>query len=198
MEPTNQIKQLIEGLIRRVILHPEHLEIVVTQDGRLVVVTMRAHGGDTGRLIGKGRSTFNALATLASLLGAKHGLNVQMNPVLEAVVGEPDRYPPFKPRRDWPCGEILDHIAQVCAVILEHPVIAINANHHAVHSIITIEANPDENAAKLRLAGRALLTIFATIGKCSGRVLYVNLNHQHNTNDEYQHLSDGRQPVPRS
>ena len=82
------------------------------------LVRLRADRGDTGRLVGKGGATFEALALCAKRVGARHDTFIKLARVMEPVIGVKDEFV-FEPNGGWPDGreEFRAVIGDVCRLL---------------------------------------------------------------------------------
>jgi predicted RNA-binding protein YlqC (UPF0109 family) len=77
------MRELIELLAKALVDLPEAVEVVETEDGRGVTVTLKVAPLDMGRIIGKQGKIARAIRTLAKARGAKTGQRVNVEIVSE-------------------------------------------------------------------------------------------------------------------
>ena len=75
------MKAFVEHIIRALVDHPGDVLLSILDGKRNVIIELRCHSGDMGRVIGKNGKTIGAILTLLSGLAAKQGRKA----VLEVV-----------------------------------------------------------------------------------------------------------------
>ncbi len=68
----------LESIIAPLLAHPEELKIEHQLDEKGVLLTIKAHSADMGRIIGKAGSTANAVRTLLRQYGAAHQQHISV------------------------------------------------------------------------------------------------------------------------
>ncbi|NLB59644.1 MAG: KH domain-containing protein [Lentisphaerae bacterium] len=67
------MKALVEYMIKALVDHPDHVSISAIQGSQNVVIEVRCHPHDMGRVIGKNGKTIGAMRVLLSGMAAKQG-----------------------------------------------------------------------------------------------------------------------------
>jgi hypothetical protein len=67
------MKDFVEGIVRQVVEHPEDIRIVCLDGAKTVVMELRCHEDDVGKVIGKNGRTISAMRTLASVAASRQG-----------------------------------------------------------------------------------------------------------------------------
>ena len=75
------MKDFVEYIIRALVEHPEQVSVSVIDGQQTVIMELRCHASDMGRVIGKSGKTIGAVRMLLSGLAARHGRKT----VLEVV-----------------------------------------------------------------------------------------------------------------
>ncbi len=83
------MKQLLEYIVPNIVNHPEDVVITETQEDGLVVLTIKVHPEDTGRVIGKAGKIINSIRQIVRVLAIKQGVRVNV----EIADGEGRRQP---------------------------------------------------------------------------------------------------------
>jgi len=69
------MKDLLEYLAKSLVDHPEDVQIDVIEGERSVILQLKVHPNDIGKVIGKQGRIAQALRTLVKAAGTKHGKN---------------------------------------------------------------------------------------------------------------------------
>ncbi|KND51698.1 MAG: hypothetical protein ABA06_00360 [Parcubacteria bacterium C7867-001] len=87
MDVTNA-KEFLEYVIRQLVDHPDEVSIVPTLDNFGVLLTLKVHKDDMGKLIGKGgKFATETIRPLMKAYGYKHGANISVK-LAEPVGGK--------------------------------------------------------------------------------------------------------------
>lgn len=81
------MKQFLEYIIPNIVNHPEDVVIKETEDNGVVVLTIKVHPEDTGRVIGKSGKIINSIRQIVRVLAIKQGTRVNV----EIEDGQSDR-----------------------------------------------------------------------------------------------------------
>lgn len=68
----------LEMLVKALVDHPEHVVINRTVDEMGVLLTLRVHADDMGKIIGRSGNTAKAIRTLLRVVGMKHDARVNL------------------------------------------------------------------------------------------------------------------------
>lgn len=157
-------------------MHPEGLEVITIPSGRSVTVLIKAAGRDVGRVIGERGAHFNALKTLATAIGLKQGVSVELEPVPDPTEpGKAERYEKFKAREDWPKAEIVELLKATAQAVLRFEdlievVCEDLSDSTTMATVICSGANPAGLVDPIQTALKAL---FNAVGKANGRTIFV-------------------------
>lgn len=192
-ENENIATQIVRRLTREICLHPDDLEVWETRAGAGVEIGMRAHQGDKPRVIGPKGTHFKALAAIAKAIGEKNRQVVTMPGVSESVVGEPDRYPQFTVREDWPRDRFTRLAEDTATALMKGPVQVSAADHEEGTTIITITVHRDESPRLIDMALACLQLLLNSGGRTQGRVVTVRIVPTENQFDLREpRTADGR------
>lgn len=75
------MKDFVEYVVRALVEHPEQVSVSVIDGRQTVIMELRCHPSDMGRVIGKSGKTIGAVRMLMTGLAARHGRKA----VLEVV-----------------------------------------------------------------------------------------------------------------
>lgn len=75
------MKAFVENIISALVDHPGDIMLSMIEGKRTVIIELRCHSGDMGRVIGKSGKTVGAIRTLLAGLAARQGRKA----VLEVV-----------------------------------------------------------------------------------------------------------------
>ncbi len=88
MEPVLAIREYLEYVVVRLILHPEEAGVSHEENDGRHLFRIRLHPDDAGRVIGRNGRTIAAIRCLALASAEKHGLRIAVEldePVCDAV-----------------------------------------------------------------------------------------------------------------
>ena len=71
-------KDFLEYVLKKLVDNPDSIEVVRTVDERGVLLTVRTHPDDMGKVVGKGGQTAKALRVLLRIIGTKSKARVNM------------------------------------------------------------------------------------------------------------------------
>lgn len=168
------LRRILEGIVA----HKKDLVIDYRKTlSRSMTITLQAHLADTARLIGEGALTYRAISALVGAIGGQRGIRINIPPVKEPVVGEPERYK-FTANPDWPKVEIAQLLEDTCKAVFCHPeVIAIAYDHddENITSTAEVTVSRSEPADVVSALKTALGRVFDAIGRNHGRLLVVDV-----------------------
>jgi hypothetical protein len=73
------VRKLVETMVKGMVSHPEHVEVVENHSGRVHQFEVRVDEEDRGRVIGRHGATASALRTLASGVARRKGVRVEID-----------------------------------------------------------------------------------------------------------------------
>lgn len=71
-------RDFIEYVVRQIVQHPEMVEVTRSVDEMGVLITLKVHKDDMGRVIGKDGQTAKSLRILLRVIGAKNNARVNL------------------------------------------------------------------------------------------------------------------------
>lgn len=71
-------RDFIEYVVKQLVDHPEAVEVIRTVDDLGVLITLKVHPDDMGKIIGKSGQTAKSLRILLRVVGSKNNLRVNM------------------------------------------------------------------------------------------------------------------------
>lgn len=71
-------RDFIEYVVRQIVQYPEMVEVMRSVDEMGVLITLKVHKDDMGRVIGKDGQTAKSLRTLLRVIGAKNNARVNL------------------------------------------------------------------------------------------------------------------------
>lgn len=80
-------QNFVEYVVKQLVDHPEAVEITRTVDDLGVLITLKVHPDDMGKMIGKSGQTAKSLRTLLRIVGSKENLRVNLK-IIEPATGE--------------------------------------------------------------------------------------------------------------
>lgn len=92
------MRQLVEQIARTLVDYPDDVKVTETQEIDTIVLELRTHPDDTGRVIGRNGRTVRAIRTLLAAGGSKLGKRFTLN-VLSEESSQPPRAPAPHPRQ---------------------------------------------------------------------------------------------------
>lgn len=107
------LTDLLSDIVTEFIFHPADLEISSRRFRQIIGIQWRGNRADTSRMIGEGAATYHQLKQLLRLIGEQHGYDVDLARVGEPARGQPERYPGFAARADWPRARLLAILERV-------------------------------------------------------------------------------------
>ncbi len=75
------MKEFVQNILREICNHPDDIIITELIGKHIVIMEVRCHKDDMGRIIGKNGKTIGAIRTLVSTLGAKQKRKVTLEVV---------------------------------------------------------------------------------------------------------------------
>ena len=98
-------QSFVEYVVKQLVDHPEAVEIHRTVDDLGVLITLKVHPDDMGKMIGKSGQTAKSLRTLLRIVGSKENLRVNLK-IIEPVTGTAQEIPDGE-TQEIPDGEML-------------------------------------------------------------------------------------------
>lgn len=77
------IQEFLKEYVRKIVSKPECVKIAQRTEGNICNITIFAHEGDVGRIVGKNGKMISAIKTLISACKAKDGVGYKI--VVEAI-----------------------------------------------------------------------------------------------------------------
>ena len=102
------ILEVTKKLVTELCNYPEHLTVKQNSLTRTTTINIQSHAADMSRIIGVNGQHMYAIRTIASAIGERHGIEVDVPNLVEAKVGTPERYGDFQGSNDWPKAKVLD------------------------------------------------------------------------------------------
>jgi predicted RNA-binding protein YlqC (UPF0109 family) len=172
------VRSLFQDILSEFVLHPDDLKVCTVEMRRTIIVQIFAAGRDVGRVIGERGAHFNALKILGAMIGLKHGVAVELEPVPDPKEpGKSERYDSFKARDDWRKEIILALIGRTASAALRFPdaisVSCLDANEAS--SIVEIVCASAEPAGLIEPVEQSLKALFNAVGKANGRTIFVSV-----------------------
>jgi len=69
------MKELLTSLVVEFVEFPDEVEITESEVGTQILLSIKAHSRDLGKIVGKDGSTIHSLRKIAKIIGAKRGKN---------------------------------------------------------------------------------------------------------------------------
>jgi predicted RNA-binding protein YlqC (UPF0109 family) len=101
-------------LFKALVVFDDALEVAGSMRGPVLSISVRAHGADTPRLIGRGGQTFNAVRAVVVVAAARTGLRVSFPGVSDPIKGVGEMLPEFIPAPNWPKLEFERLLTDTC------------------------------------------------------------------------------------
>jgi predicted RNA-binding protein YlqC (UPF0109 family) len=184
--------QIIRRLALEIILHPDDLEIKENHVGAGIEITIRAHQGDKPRLIGPGGQQFRALTAIAYLIGVQARRIVTMPDILPSITGQPDRYPLFETRDEWPRDRFQKLTTDIARAIFTGPSLVTIEDHEEGSTTITIHVSKNESPKTIDLALASLNKLLNSAGRLQGRIITVRIVPEEMKQEPQPMSADGR------
>ena len=168
----NDAERVAEELLRRIlnglISHTGDLEIIKQYSGgSLTKYTIRSHVADAPRIMGKGGLRFRAYRFILACIGQKFNKQIQLDNMLDPVVGQPEQFPRYKFNPRWPKEEIEALLQDMCDAIFSFPC-GIILVEGAGSAIFQIMHDPRESAAFIEKALPPIQDLMQAIGVTNG------------------------------
>lgn len=75
-----QLKELVEYIARSIVSHPEEVEVTEGEEGRdRILVTLRVHPDDKGRVIGRRGQVAQSVRSLLRVAAIKDGVHANLD-----------------------------------------------------------------------------------------------------------------------
>lgn len=117
-----QLTDLLRQIVTEFIFHPDDLKINARRFQQIISINWQGHRADTARMIGEAGQTHHHLKQLIRLIGEQHGYDVELLRVGEPTTGQPERYPEFLAKSDWPRRRLLSVLERAAALACHNPV----------------------------------------------------------------------------
>ena len=75
------MRELIEYIVRALVDHPDDVRVTQVEGERTVILELRCHSDDLGKVIGKSGKTVGAIRTILSTAASKQGRRVLLEVV---------------------------------------------------------------------------------------------------------------------
>jgi predicted RNA-binding protein YlqC (UPF0109 family) len=177
---TPKIEKLAEDLIAMlggaIATQGRHVEVLKDYSGgTLTEYSIRVHNSDAARLLGKRATTFTAIRNVISLIGAKHGRNINVTMMRESIVGLSSPPAPLKVDPNWPRETVTAVLHRLLTEIFGEVSISLIVNPNRC---IFAAKVPAMDRTLVTAVGDNLNRIFSAIGMTVGSHLSVDLTSQ--------------------
>ena len=172
MNQATKISGLIKKLLERIVNYPDALEVTGDEYDSTVVVTIKPHKDDYGRVCGSGGVRIQALRTIAEQMCWDEIVRkrVQVDLIEGHLGGKLKATPrPKKSDEDWINWLVCDVFADVLGTLPKVRTASVESNHSIVFSAKVSESRP------IIEIGEALTTIFGAIGRANGWRIIIDL-----------------------
>ena len=71
-------RDFVEYIVKSIVLHPDDVEVSRTVDEMGVLITLKVHKDDMGKIIGKAGQTAKSLRILLRVIGSKNNARVNL------------------------------------------------------------------------------------------------------------------------
>lgn len=175
IDPEREIN-LVMGLVRGMVEFPQHLDVQSGVGETAVEVSLRAHGVDSSKLIGKSGVIHRALVAVAEELGNQAGYRLRYGYLREPVEGRQLKFGGLKTehrftaKENWNAEKIgpvmlavlkaLFANVRVCRIDLEEA-------HSSTYEILI----PDHSKRDKGYVLDALAKLYDAIGRANGRLI---------------------------
>jgi predicted RNA-binding protein YlqC (UPF0109 family) len=170
------LKTLLAEVVKPFTFYPQDLKISTARFKKIISIQWQANKADTSRLIGSGGETYRALAAYFKLVGEQHGYVVELERLLDPVVGKVERYEPFKANPNWPKAEIVALLTNAALSGSRHGVAEVAAQDIGQKTALVVNVVKNESAETEAALQATLGHIFKVIGNATGRVLVIDVN----------------------
>lgn len=80
-------RDFVEYIVKQIVEHPESVEVTRAVDEMGVLITLKVHSDDMGKIIGKNGQTAKSLRILLRVIGSKNNARVNLK-IVEPGGGE--------------------------------------------------------------------------------------------------------------
>ena len=71
-------RDFVEFIVKQIVEHPDQVEVIRTVDEMGVLIVLKVHQDDMGRIIGKAGQTAKSLRVLLRVIGSKNNARVNL------------------------------------------------------------------------------------------------------------------------
>lgn len=187
------ITTLLRRICDRIILHPDQLQVTVTQLRTSLVVRLRAHISDTARLIGEKGVMFRSLKAIVQEIGNRHSVTVDMERIEEPLRGTPDRFTRFKANEGADIGDLGELLLELLRnTMRDSEAVDMYWEHNGIEAKVECGVSLQEPVRTVDAMHESLRTIFTAIGKARGRLIYLNIVNDQPPTPKQSTTSKGR------
>ena len=187
------LSDLLRSLVVEFISYPKDLEIKPTRFNKIVSIAWRGNRADQGRMIGTNGDTFRPLASYMKLVGDRHGYDVELERVGEAVKGVFERYPKFNARADWPRTRLLALLERAVRAACTHDQVEITAaDVGPERTAVQVNIALNENLSTQAILDSSMKHIFKVIGNANGRDITLKVDRTLKADTFQPATADGR------
>lgn len=187
------ITTLLRRICDRIILHPDELQVTVTQLRTSLVVRLRAHISDTARLIGEKGVMFRSLKAIVQVVGDRHNVTVDMERIEEPLRGTPDRFTRFKANEGADIGDLQELLRELLRnTMRDGEAVEVFWDHNGIDAHVSAHVSYGEPVRNVDAMHESLRTIFTAIGKARGRLIYLNIVNDQPPTPKQPTTSKGR------
>ncbi len=80
-------RDFVEHIVKQIVLYPDDVEVARSVDEMGVLITLKVHKDDMGKIIGKNGQTAKSLRVLLRVIGSKNNARVNLK-IVEPEGGE--------------------------------------------------------------------------------------------------------------
>jgi hypothetical protein len=80
-------RDFVEHIVKQIVLYPDDVEVTRSVDEMGVLITLKVHKDDMGKIIGKNGQTAKSLRVLLRVIGSKNNARVNLK-IVEPEGGE--------------------------------------------------------------------------------------------------------------
>jgi uncharacterized protein len=80
-------RDFVEHIVKQIVLYPDDVEVMRSVDEMGVLITLKVHKDDMGKIIGKNGQTAKSLRVLLRVIGSKNNARVNLK-IVEPEGGE--------------------------------------------------------------------------------------------------------------
>ena len=187
-----QLLTLLRDLVTEFVAHPADLDIRARTFHTITDITWRGHRADTPRMIGEGAQTYHWLKMLVRQIGERHGYEADLARVGEPVTGQPERYPDFAAKENWPRERLMALLQRTVEAATRSGQCELETDDSGDQTAIVVNIGQGETLKTETIMRDSLKHLFKAIFNANGRLIKLQVARTIEPEPEQPKTASGR------